>query len=217
MRISTAVLGLNWGLISVPTKRLRAKVRRAERAIAAALLGGDYRVTPEGLIVLDEFRPQGVYRHRAPRRERDFIEDHNLLVDEGILKTLGVMFGTDTKLAGWYIALHAGTATPTNTLKAANYASTMNEITSLSEGYSNTTRPAWAPAQPAANGIDNYASEATFNMVTAASITVQGAALVSDATRGGTGGVLASCAKFDNARELYNEPFDVGYKVSLTD
>lgn len=217
MGISAAVRGINWGLVSAPSRRLLALAKRAEIALAQALIGGNYRVTPEGLIVLDAFRLRGEY-FTDVRERPDPRVDHNLLVDEGILKMLGVAFYTDVKLASWYVALFNGAATPGNTLKASTFATTMSEITSTSEGYTQATRPVWTPAAPAANVINNFASKASFTIATAASITVQGAGLLSDSTRGGTSGVLASASRFSAGRELFDgETFDVGYQISLTD
>jgi hypothetical protein len=205
-------------LIQTPTKGLRNWLRRWEVQIANALMTGQgVTVTPEGVVLFDDKRLIGQFFHRVPQRERDFAFDRNLVVDQGIMKALAVMFHTDTKIANWYVSMFNGAATPTNALTAANVAATMSEITSLTEGFSNATRPAWTPSAPAANVISSSASKAVFNIVATTSITATGAFIVSSDTRGGTSGTLWSAARFDAERELFNgETFELGYQTSLT-
>jgi hypothetical protein len=140
-----------------------------------------------------------------------------LLVDEGILKTLNVMYFSDAKLPNWYVTLFNGAAAPTGSLKASNFAATMSEITSTTEGFSNITRPQWVTTGAVAGVINNLQAKAQFNVVTASSITVTGGALISDNARGGTTGVLSSASKFTSSRELFDgETFELGYQISLT-
>ncbi|EED38787.1 conserved hypothetical protein [Stenotrophomonas sp. SKA14] len=204
-------------LIHTATKKMRNWLRRWDRHLADALRQGNFRVTPEGIVVFDDKVLRNAYFHRVVGRDDDYTVDHNLLVDQGIMKALGVMFFTDAKIPAWYLTMGNGAANPGAGLTAANFASTLGEITSTTEGWSNTTRPKWNPAAPAANVISNVANKAQFNIVCATSIKVTCGMLVSSDVRGGTDGTLWSAARFSNERELYNgEVFELGYQTSLT-
>lgn len=218
------VAGLNLSFLSIATHALLNRVKRWQKHIALALLSGEYVIRNGVITIGDQFQLAGRYfgdvSNPSPLRGSPFepLLSPNLLVDQGILKTLAVMWGADAKLANWYCTLFQNAVTPTGSLTAANVASTLGEITSTTQGFSNATRPAFVPAAPAAYKITNTASKAAFNIVCAGSINVEGAFLISDSARGGTTGVLASASRFPDAREFFNgETFDLGYEISLTD
>lgn len=157
----------------------------------------------------------GVYTHDV--NGLDVQEDHNLVVDEGLMAMLSDFLANGTSYPNYFLSVYGGNYTPTNSLTAASYPATAGEITSSTEGYSNTTRPAWTPSAPAANAIDNVANKAAFNIVTASSVTFQGAALHSSSTKGAVDGILVSAAKFSAARVVYNsDVFNLAYRVQLT-
>lgn len=203
-------------LITPITHKARAWLRRWGPEVAKALATGNFRITPDGAVLFEDKIVKNAYFHRVVGRDRDFVIDHNLIVDQGVMKALGVMFFSDAKIPNWYLTLGNGAANPTASLTAANFAATLGEITSTTEGFSNATRPVWTPSAPVANVISNQATKAQFNIVCASSITVTCAALVSSDVRGGTSGTLWSAARFDNPRELYNgETFELGYQTTL--
>lgn len=206
-------------LIQARSTRQARWLRRWGNHVAAALRQGRFRPDGEGGIILfDDKRLHGEYFYRPRPDVNELAFSPNLIVDQGIMQALGVMFYTDSKIANWYLTMFSGATTPTANLTASNAPATLDEITSTTEGFSNTTRPAWTPSAPAANVINNDASMATFNIVATTSINATGGMLVSSDVRGGTGGVLWSAGLFDNARELFNaEPFQLGYQTSLTD
>ena len=139
----------------------------------------------------------------------------NLVPAEGLNHILMVALSNTAKLNNFYLALYSGNYTPTAALTAAGFAATATEIVSGTEGYSNATRPGWTPTITAAGVMDNYAAKATFNIVTATSLTIRGAALLSDAVKGSTSGVLISAAKFASDRVEYNgNEYNLGYRVN---
>ncbi len=203
-------------LIHTGTKKGTAWLRKWESQIASALLHGQYRITPEGVVLFEDRLLRGEFHHRNPWRESDFIVDHNLIVDQGILKALAVNFFTDAKISTWYLALLSGSTTPLASHTAANFATALGEITSTTEGYSGSVRKTWVSAAPAANVVSNLAAKATFNIVATTTVTATGGALVSTDARGGTTGVLWSAALWSLPRELVGgEPFELGYQTSL--
>ncbi|MFZ4537184.1 hypothetical protein [Propionivibrio sp.] len=175
-----------------------------------------YDVTDDGVY----FPKQGVlasgeYRHTV--NGGDLRIDKNLLTAEGLTHLLAVAMGATAKPTGYYMALYAGAVSPAANWTAASFAATASEIVSLSEGFSEVTRPLWTPAAAAAGVIDNFVAAARFTITTASSINVNGAALLSSNVRGGTSGVLVSASKYAATRTMYNgETYDLGYRVTLT-
>lgn len=203
-------------LIHAPTYRLRAWLRKWESAIAAALLHGQYRITPEGVVLFEDRLLRGTYFDRIVQRMPEPEPHHNLIVDQGIMKALAVMFYTDAKIPDWYITLFNGSTPPTANLTAANFAATMGEVTSTTEGFTNATRPKFVPSSPVANVIGNLANKAVFHIAATSSVTVTGGALLSSDVRGGGSGVLWSAGLFNAPRELYDgEDYELGYQTSL--
>ena len=158
---------------------------------------------------------QGGYLHDVNGLDEQF--DPNLLPDEGLVYLLSVGLNNGAKLAAWYLSIYAANYTPLAGLTAASYPATAAEITSGSEGYTEATRPVWTPTAPTTPLIDNLANKAAFTIATASSLTVNGAALLSEATKGAVTGKLISATKFGTARTLYNtDVFNLAYRVTLT-
>lgn len=190
-------------------------LKKAGAVLRRAMSRGDFKSTPEGVL----FPHQGLL---ASGHYQEWVngqymgESRNLIPDAAILSILNVYWGSTAKLSAWYLALFSGAVDPTADLTAANFASTMTEITSTSQGYSEATRPQWSPSAAAAGQIDNLAAKAAFTIVCSSSITVQGAALLSNNTRGGTSGVLSSCSRFTTPRVLQNgDNYALGYYAKL--
>ena len=157
----------------------------------------------------------GTYIHDV--NGQDERADPNLLPDEGLMYLLTVGLYNGTKLPTWNLALYAANYTPLPGLTAASFPATASEITSNTEGYTEATRPIWTPSAPSTNMIDNLANKAAFTIATASSLTVNGAALISEAAKGAVTGKLASATKFAAARTLYDtDVFNLAYRVQLT-
>lgn len=157
----------------------------------------------------------GTYIHDV--NGQDERQDPNLLPDEGLIYLLSVGLNNGTKLSTWYLALYAANYTPLANLTAASFPATASEITSNTEGYIEPTRRVWTPTAPTTPMIDNLANKASFTIATASSLTVNGAALLSEATKGAVTGKLVSATKFRAPRTLYNtDVFNLAYRVQLT-
>lgn len=176
-----------------------------------------YEVTDDGGVLFPcaQAVAHGGYVHDV--NGTDERSDKNILTAEGLLYLLSVGLNNGTKAATWYLSLYAANYTPLSTLTAASYPATASEITSGTEGYTESTRPLWTPTAPTTPLIDNLANKAAFTIATASSLTVNGAALLSEATKGAVTGTLISATKFSAARVLYNtDVFNLAYRVSLT-
>ena len=142
----------------------------------------------------------------------------NLLPTQGLNNMLDTWIGAAAKAAGWYLGIYSGAATPADNWTAANFASNSTEITSTTEGYSETTRPQGVSSGAAAAGsINNIGNEAEFTIVCTTSINVNGVGFLSSNARGGTGGVLGSAARYALTRVLQNgDAYQVGWVTTFT-
>jgi len=175
-----------------------------------------YEITPSG-ILFPKARAiaSGIYIHDVNGEDERI--DHNLLPDEGLTYLLSVGLNNGTKLSSWYLSIYSANYTPLAGLTAASYPATASEITSGTEGYTESTRPLWTPTAPTTPLIDNLANKATFTIATASSLTVRGCALLSEATKGAVTGKISSASKFSADRVLYNtDAFNLAYRVTLT-
>lgn len=188
-----------------------------QREVSKALAQGDFQVTDDGILFPRQgILAQGEYFGRVNGGTWEK-EGDNLITTEGLAHILNVALGATAKPAGYFLALFSGAAAPAANWTAAGFAATANEITSMSEGYTAATRPAWTPGTATANSIDNLTTVASVTIATAASLNVTGAALLTNSTRGGTGGVLVSASKYAAARTFQNnDTYEIGYRLNLT-
>lgn len=191
-------------------------LQKHSREFATALRNHQYEVSDEGILFPKQGAiARGVYTHNV--NGMDEREDGNLVVTEGLNHILDVVLHGTSAVATWYFGLYSANVSPVSTWTAANFTANATEITSGTEGYSESTRQAFVEGAAAAGSINNTASKASFTIATATSITVWGAGLLSSSTKGGTSGTLISAAKFSAARTLYNtDIFNLGYTLSLS-
>ena len=140
----------------------------------------------------------------------------NLLPTQGLNYLLETSLRNGAAHTQWYLAIFSGAYTPVSGVTAATFTSAATEITSASEGYTETTRRPWTSVAASGGVTDNVADRAAFTIASANEITIRGAALLSDPVKGGTNGVLMSIARFTNARtESSGNVFNLGYRVRL--
>lgn len=159
---------------------------------------------------------QGEYIDRVNGGDTTFTK--NLIPKEALMHVLNVAIGSKAKPAGSYLALFSGAAAPADNWTAANFTATANEITSLTEGYSNATRPEFIPSDTSDQKyIDNFSNVARVTIVTTSQLNVTGVALLTNNQRGGVTGVLLSATKYPATRVFQNgDVFDIGYRITAT-
>jgi len=186
------------------------------KELTQALHNEVFDVTEDGLYFPKQgVRAAGEYFDRVNGGE--WQRTPNLIVNEGLTHMLNVALGSKAKPAGYYLALFSGSAAPQANWTAASFAANASEIVSLTEGYSNPTRPVWTPTETDTPSIDNMDAVASLTIATSSELNVTGAAMLSNSTRGGTTGVLVSATKYPTARVFQDgDTYDVGYRVSLT-
>lgn len=185
--------------------------------LAAELRADRYDLTPDGIY----FPRQGVLvggeyfgRVNGGAWEK---EGDNLLPTEGLAHLLNVSLGTTPKPAGYFLAIFSGATAPAANWTAASFAAVASEIVSMTEGHTGATRPAWTPTNTNTGSIDNMAAAASLTIATSGSLTVTGAALLSNSQRGGTSGVLVSASLYPAPRVFQNgDTYELGYRINLT-
>ena len=189
---------------------------KLQAATAAFLKAGDYQATDSGILVHNAIMLSGRYFHSVNNQDERI--DHNLIPAAGILHILDTVLRNQAVNPAWYVAPYAGAVTPAANLTAANFAATVSEITSGTEGYSETTRPQWVPSVATAGAIDNLAAKANFTILCSTTLNINGAGLLSAAAKGATSGVLVSASRFSATRQVNNgDTWQCGYQIALTD
>ena len=141
---------------------------------------------------------------------------HNLVVNAGLKDMNDKYFSGSSYTATWYIGLVNASPTPSY---AAGDTAASHAGWAETTDYSQSTRPqasfgAATTADPSV--INNSGSPATFSIN--GTVTVAGAFLISDSTKGGTSGVLFSVSNFQSpgSRSVVNgDTLTVTYEFSL--
>ena len=185
-------------------------------AVLQDLQAGRYEMTENGLYFpVQKVLANGEYFDRINGGQWQATK--NLVVDEGLAHILNVAMGAKAKAAGYYLALFSGATAPAANWTAANFASVAAEIVSMTEGYTNATRPQWSPVDTNTNSIDNFAAVAKVTIATSSQLTVTGAAMLTNSVKGGTSGTLISASKYTAARTFQNgDEYEIGYRLSFT-
>lgn len=194
---------------------LSEELQKHAAEFARRIRNHDYEVSPAGIhFPAAHVIAAGGYLHDVNGQDERF--DPNLLPDEGLIYLLTAGLRNASRYSNWFLSLFAANYTPLANLTAASYPATASEITSQTEGYTETTRRGWTTADPTTPAMDNLASKAAFTIATAGSLVVNGAALHSESAKGATTGKLVSATKFAQQRTLYNtDVFNVAYRVQL--
>ncbi|MEB8380685.1 hypothetical protein NYW84_06365 [Acinetobacter junii] len=187
-----------------------------KKEIGKAIAKEHYDITENGIVFPSlDVLAKGEYFDRVNGGE--WSRTPNLVVTEGLAHILNTALGTKAKTPNYYLALFSGAAAPAANWTAANFTSVASEIVSMTEGYTNATRPVWTPTEATGNSIDNMTSAASVTIATASTLNVTGAAMLSNPTKGGTTGVLVSATKYATARTFQSgDIYEVGYRLSLT-
>lgn len=106
---------------------------------------------------------------------------------------LSKYFNNGSVPTAFYIAPFTNNVTPSSSISAATFASTLNEYT----GYTQSTRVAWTPnGNSTAQSMSNSNAPAEFT-IGASSVTITGAGLLTAGAKGAPTGVCVAAALFD--------------------
>lgn len=167
--------------------RLGAGLKAAGGVVARALLGG--AVMPRTFHTLQCFGPDGDLKWE------ETIE--NLTVNVGLAYMLSTFWKGANYTAAFYVGLKgSGTIAAADTM--ASHAG-WTEVTGYSQGARPTLTLGSVSGTTTAS-VDNSASPAAFSVN--ASVTVAGAFVTTDSTRGGTAGTLIGASDFASTRAM---------------
>ena len=179
---------------------------------------GRYEETEGGILIGSSFLGRGKYHAFVDGVHVE--TTHNKIPKEALIYFLRTGLLGRSQVTQFYLALYSGAVSPSDNWTAANFASNASEITSSTEGYSNSTRPEWIPdtSTPTDPVVANLNTLATFDIVCSSSLNISGAALLTSSAKGGTDGVLISATRFNNVHTVNNgSTFQLGYEVELVD
>ncbi len=150
--------------------------------------------------------------------------EHNIVVAEGLRYILDAALNNGSGVSvipSFYVSLFKNNYTPTASDSAGGAtpfadAAQAGEVTAE---VSEATRQPWAlPATPATTQtLSNSASPASYTFISATAVTINGAFLISENTKGGTTGILISASKFTTSRTLQqNDILKVTYEINAS-
>lgn len=119
---------------------------------------------------------------------------HNLITDEGCNDMLDKYWKGSSYTASHYVGLKG-----TGEVQASDTMSSHPNWTEVTD-YDESSRPALVLGSVSNKQVDNSANKATFTINN--SVTVAGAFITTDSTKGGTTGLLISAGDFATARSL---------------
>jgi len=185
------------------------------REIGRHLRSGRFEATPGGILIDRagmNLLANGVFEDTLYRNgEADTGISPNMVVDEGLIHMLNVVFAGTAQITQWYIALFSGNVTPQADWKASTVVAQATELV----GYPGA-RPAFTAPATTTKSISNAASEASFAFDDAGPYTARGALLISSSAKGSTTGVLMAGTRFASDRTGLNSPDLLGVRYTLT-
>lgn len=187
-----------------------AALSRHRREFARAVANNKFEITPAGILFPEQKTLlAGVFEDTLNGGDRQIAP--NIIPTEGLNHALDCILHGGTQVSPWYVALFKGTGTPSSSLTAANFASTLTEFTGYSEG----ARVTYNEGAASGGVTDNDANRAEFTIN--ASDTIYGGALLSVSTKSSTSGVILCAAKFAAARAVVSgDTLQVKYTLTLT-
>lgn len=135
-------------------------------------------------------------------------EFDNLVTTAGLTDTLDKYFKGSNYTAAWYVGLKGE--------GSANVADTMSSHGGWSEitDYDESVRETLTLGTPSSGAVDNASNRAEFTMND--SVTVDGAFIVSNSTKGGTSGTLYSVGSFTGGSRAVQDDDTLFVTVALT-
>lgn len=127
----------------------------------------------------------------------DVSHEHNIMPQQSIDHIASLIRGGGASpISGWYIGLFENNYVPDPSVTAADLQIAVGE----SQAYDESSRRDWNNAYDGVGFIGNTGGPAEFSMN--ATKNIHGAFIVSNATKGGTSGILLSIARFSTAKTV---------------
>jgi hypothetical protein len=159
-------------------------------------------------------KPRGIWKMQCIRNGEVIWQEkwENIVTTAGLNYLIDVALGGAAQITTWFVGLVSG-ATPTF---AAGDTSATHAGWTEATGYDEATREAWVDGGVSGGSLTNAASVAQFTMN--ASLTIGGAFLISNSTKGGTTGTLYAEGDFGVDRSVVdNDVLEVTAAFSVAD
>lgn len=141
---------------------------------------------------------------------------HNLVTDEFLNASLGVLFQGDSFYSTWYVSLIGSNDTPTASWTYANIGTDFTEFIS----YDEATRPEWVDGTIASKSLSSSASPATFTASSGANTTIYGGFLCNGPVKGdnaAVGGLICCATVFNTARPFIDsDVINIVYTINAS-
>lgn len=138
----------------------------------------------------------------------------NLVVTEGLNYILDVALSGGSQEAAFYVTAFKNAVSPAANWTAATFAATAGEISLADVVEAN--RQVWTDGGVVAGVVDNYASKAEYT-VEAATLDLNGVALISSIGIAATTGKLIAASAFGATRSLVvDDVIGIGYRFTIT-
>lgn len=132
--------------------------------------------------------------------------EHNIMPQQSVDHIASLIRGAGASpISSWYVGLFENNYVPDSSVTAAELQNAVGE----SQAYDEIDRQLWSNNYDGIGFIGNTGTPAEFTMN--ATKTIHGAFLVSNATKGGTSGILLSIARFSTAKTV-----DAGTVLRIT-
>ena len=162
---------------------------------------------------MEKIKITGKYKLEAYRKGKLlWVEEFgNLITNAGKDSILNIYLHGTSQITTWYVGLISDSPT----LSAADTISSHSGWTEVTK-YSDSARQEFVEAQSSSQSITNSSNKAVFNIND--TVSIGGAFLASDSTKGGSTGLLLSEATFTaGKRDLVNgDVLSVSYTVSIS-
>lgn len=141
----------------------------------------------------------------------------NLVVNQGLIHALNVIFAGATPVTAWYIGLFGNDVEPQAGWTGSNIVANAGEITGYSITGGNTSnRPPFTVSPVSAPSISNTGSQANFAFDDQGPYTVRGAFLIGASAKGSTTGTLFAATRFAADRNDLGDPDQLGVQYIVT-
>jgi hypothetical protein len=141
----------------------------------------------------------------------------NLVVNQGLIHILNVIFAGATPITGWHIGLFSNDVEPQASWTGANIVANAAEVTGYSISGGNTTnRPVFTTSTVTAPSIGNSGAQANFLFDDEGPYTARGAFLIQPSAKGSTTGVLMAATRFATDRAGLANPDQLGVQYVIT-
>lgn len=142
--------------------------------------------------------------------------DHNTVTTQWLNHLLEVSFNNATRFITWYMTLIEPGNTVNETWTPGTIQSNNAENTSQTEGYNSSTRLEFQTGNASSGEMDNTANPTIFTINSNSTVNIGGIAILSDNTRGGSSGILASITNLASTRQFQDgDTYEVAYRLRL--